>query len=62
MYAGLDGGGLVLIIHQKFSPLFMHSMQMKKTVSLKQVTFVFVAKKVKTALSDIFLNFWELCT
>ena len=33
----------------------------KKTVSLKQVTFDFVAKKL-TALSDIFFNFWKLCT
>ena len=33
----------------------------KKTVSLKQVTFAFVAKKL-TALSDIFFNFWKLCT
>ena len=33
----------------------------KKTVSLKQVTFVFLLKKL-TALSDIFLNFWKLCT
>ena len=31
------------------------------TVSLKQVTFVFVAKKL-TALSDIFFNFLKLCT
>ena len=30
----------------------------KKTLSLRQVTFDFVA----TALSDIFLNFWRLCT
>ena len=33
----------------------------KKTVSLKQVTFVFVAKKL-TALSDFFFNFLKLCT
>ena len=32
----------------------------EKTVSLKQVTFVFVAKKL-TALSDLFFNFWKLC-
>ena len=32
-------------------------MKIKKTRSLKQVTFVFVAKKL-TALSDIFLTFW----
>ena len=33
----------------------------KRHDSLKQVTFVFVAKKL-TALSDIFFNFWRLCT
>ena len=33
----------------------------KKIRSLKQVTFVFVAKKL-TALSEIFFNFWSLGT